>query len=31
VREALRTGGDWENLVPAGVVRVIRSLDRVPA
>jgi nicotinamide-nucleotide adenylyltransferase len=31
VREALREGGDWEALVPAGVARVIRSLDRVPA
>ena len=29
VREALRTAGDWESLVPAGVARVIRSLDRV--
>jgi nicotinamide-nucleotide adenylyltransferase len=28
VREALRTGGDWEALVPAGVARVIRGLDR---
>jgi cytidyltransferase-like protein len=31
VREALRSGGDWESLVPAGVARVIRSLDRVTA
>jgi nicotinamide-nucleotide adenylyltransferase len=31
VREALRSGGAWETLVPAGVARVIRSLDRVPA
>ena len=31
VREALRSGGDWESLVPAGVARVIRSLQRVPA
>ncbi len=31
VREALRDGGDWEALVPAGVVRVVRSLDRVEA
>jgi len=31
VREAFRTGGDWESLVPAGVARVIRSLDRVTA
>jgi len=30
VREALRGGGDWEALVPPGVARVIRSLDRVP-
>jgi nicotinamide-nucleotide adenylyltransferase len=29
VREAMRSGGDWERLVPAGVARVIRSLDRV--
>jgi len=29
VREALREGGDWEALVPAGVARVIRSLDRL--
>jgi nicotinamide mononucleotide adenylyltransferase len=29
VREALRSGGDWESLVPAGVARVIRSLERV--
>jgi cytidyltransferase-like protein len=28
VREAIRTGGDWESLVPPGVARVIRSLDR---
>jgi nicotinamide-nucleotide adenylyltransferase len=27
VREALREGDDWEALVPAGVARVIRSLD----
>ena len=31
VREAIRDGGDWEMLVPAGVARVIRSLDRVTA
>ena len=31
VREALRSGGEWEALVPAGVVRVIRSLQRTPA
>jgi nicotinamide mononucleotide adenylyltransferase len=30
VREALRSGGDWESLIPPGVARVIRSLDRVP-
>ena len=30
VREALRTGGDWEPLVPAGVARVIRGIDRAP-
>jgi len=30
VREALREGGDWESLVPAGVARVIRSLERIP-
>jgi nicotinamide-nucleotide adenylyltransferase len=30
VREALRTGGDWESLVPPGVARVIRELQRVP-
>ena len=29
VRAALRTGGDWESLVPPGVARVIRSLQRV--
>jgi len=29
VRELLREGGDWERLVPAGVARVIRSLERV--
>jgi nicotinamide-nucleotide adenylyltransferase len=28
VREALRGGGDWDALVPAGVARVVRSLDR---
>jgi nicotinamide mononucleotide adenylyltransferase len=32
VRAAMRVGDDdWESLVPPGVVRVIRSLDRVPA
>ena len=30
VREAIRTGGAWEPLVPPGVARVIRSLQRVP-
>jgi cytidyltransferase-like protein len=30
VREAMRTGGDWEALVPPRVAHVIRSLDRVP-
>jgi nicotinamide-nucleotide adenylyltransferase len=29
VREALREGGDWEALVPPGVARVIRELQRV--
>jgi cytidyltransferase-like protein len=29
VRAAIRDGGDWESLVPAGVARVIRSLQRV--
>jgi nicotinamide mononucleotide adenylyltransferase len=29
VRGALRSGGDWESLVPPGVARVIRSLERV--
>ncbi len=29
VRKALRTGGDWESLVPPGVARVIRSFERV--
>lgn len=29
VRAAMRDGGDWEALVPAGVARVIRSLERV--
>ena len=31
VREALRTGGDWEALVPPGVARVLRELGRAPA
>jgi nicotinamide-nucleotide adenylyltransferase len=30
VREALRTGGDWESLVPPGVARVIKSLQTIP-
>ena len=30
VRLALRAGGDWESLVPPGVARVIRELERVP-
>jgi nicotinamide-nucleotide adenylyltransferase len=29
VREAMRSGGQWEPLVPPGVSRVIRSLRRV--
>jgi nicotinic acid mononucleotide adenylyltransferase len=29
VRAAIREGGDWESLVPPGVARVIRSLQRV--
>jgi len=29
VREALRSGAEWEQLVPAGVARVLRELDRV--
>jgi nicotinamide-nucleotide adenylyltransferase len=28
VRAAIRDGGDWDALVPAGVARVIRSFDR---
>jgi nicotinamide-nucleotide adenylyltransferase len=31
VRATLREGGDWESLVPPGVARVIRELERVPA
>jgi nicotinamide-nucleotide adenylyltransferase len=31
VRAAMRAGGEWETLVPPGVARVIRSLERVPA
>ena len=30
VRERLRDGGNWESLVPAGVAKVIRELQRVP-
>jgi hypothetical protein len=30
VRRALRESGDWESLVPPGVARVIRELERVP-
>ncbi len=29
VREALRSGADWEALVPPGVARILRELDRV--
>ncbi len=29
VRAALRAGGDWESLVPPGVARVLKTLDRV--
>jgi nicotinamide-nucleotide adenylyltransferase len=28
VREAMRSGGDWEALVPSGVARVIYSFER---
>jgi len=28
VRDAIRSGGDWEALVPSPVARVIRSLER---
>jgi nicotinamide-nucleotide adenylyltransferase len=31
VRAALRSGGEWEALVPPAVARVIRSLERVSA
>ena len=31
VRAAMRGGGDWEPLVPPGVARVIRSVERQPA
>jgi cytidyltransferase-like protein len=30
VRSAIRAGAEWETLVPPGVVRVIRLLERVP-
>lgn len=30
VRASLREGGDWESLVPPGVARVIRELERLP-
>jgi cytidyltransferase-like protein len=30
VRATLRDGGEWESLMPEGVARVIRSLERVP-
>ncbi len=30
VRAAIRDDGDWESLVPPGVARVIRNLERVP-
>jgi hypothetical protein len=29
VREALRSGAEWEPLVPPGVARVLRELTRV--
>jgi nicotinamide-nucleotide adenylyltransferase len=31
VREAMRSGDGWEELVPPGVARVIRTLERTPA
>ena len=31
VREALRSGGDWESLVPPGVARVLRALESTAA
>ena len=31
VRAAMRAGDEWESLVPPGVARIIRALDRVPA
>jgi cytidyltransferase-like protein len=30
VRDAIRGDGEWESLVPPGVARVIRSLERLP-
>jgi hypothetical protein len=30
VRAALREGGDWERLVPPGVARLLKRLERVP-
>ena len=29
VRAAMRSGDEWESLVPPGVARVLRDLDRV--
>ena len=29
VRDALRSGGDWEPLVPSGVARVLRELGSI--
>ena len=31
VRAAMREGGDWQSLVPAGVARVIEGLEPAPA
>ena len=31
VRAAMRSGDDWDSLVPPGVAKVIRALERVPA
>ena len=31
VRAAIREGRDWQSLVPAGVARVLRSLEPIPA
>jgi hypothetical protein len=31
VREAIRSGSDWEALVPPGVADVLRGLDRIGA